>query len=668
MVKDQALEQAAKQEPYVYQLPDNIGSRPAFADNRAIRYGKAVDPGRLTRAIFRRLLWIGLVTAVGLVVGVLVARFVVKQEFTGRSQLLWEPAPGRLSSRDELITLVDSVKVGTNLQEIQRRMKIGGTPEVLASRLDIVLTGMESRLINFSALAPTAEEAAALSNTTVQVFLGQQTDLARQRGEERVRDLKAAHESAKNDLAASRKTYDDFRRENGIIDISTETERLIEEAADLRAKAELKAEQRRNRPTTGGRGVDAAGGALADEIRNVRSQISTGQTAGWTDEHPQMVRLKSRLRELESQRTNAPPPQPVGTPRPRTEPDTQEPDTLEARQATEAEQRLALLSGAAGQASQLLAAVNVAESHVAETLTAVNTATDAARNPKPEFRVISAAIPPTLPSKSLRRPIAIGLPMLFGLLSLIVVLGVELRGLRVYTASEVAYWGKGPVVGSSTWPSGPHTLKALVEELGDLAPRARGTTLVVPIRKDDEMVAEAVAGRLQLFTNAVTATDDDDVADTKIFVDAHDTGKPVGGVYEAQIVDTRITPPPPGAGRGGALSVRSPMEDARLQHFGQAALSQPSSIGPVDPLDIPKFAAWKGPLDGPHLRGAVRMADRVLVVIPSGRLSAPNIAEVRTQLGRDEGIGYLVFDVSPDLAKLGDRAGPVEAFWLARRA
>jgi hypothetical protein len=77
--------------------------------------------------------------------------------------------------------------------------------------------------------------------------------------------------------------------------------------------------------------------------------------------------------------------------------------------------------------------------------------------------------------------------------------------------------------------------------------------------------------------------------------------------------------------------------------------------------------AWNGPLSGPVLRRAARLAHRVLVVVSSGT-SVIDLARVQTRLGRDKGIGYVLINLGEAYVDLEDRVGPVEAFWEGFRA
>jgi hypothetical protein len=73
--------------------------------------------------------------------------------------------------------------------------------------------------------------------------------------------------------------------------------------------------------------------------------------------------------------------------------------------------------------------------------------------------------------------------------------------------------------------------------------------------------------------------------------------------------------------------------------------------------------AWLGANEGPALRRAARMADRVILLLSSGTEAFTNVVDLRTRLGRDKGVGVVLLGLSPELLKLPDRVGDVEGFW-----
>ena len=72
--------------------------------------------------------------------------------------------------------------------------------------------------------------------------------------------------------------------------------------------------------------------------------------------------------------------------------------------------------------------------------------------------------------------------------------------------------------------------------------------------------------------------------------------------------------------------------------------------------------AWNGPLSGPVIRRAARLAHRVMVVVSSG-MSAVELTRLQTRLGRKKGVGYVLVNLDETYVDLEDRVGSVEEFW-----
>lgn len=92
--------------------------------------------------------------------------------------------------------------------------------------------------------------------------------------------------------------------------------------------------------------------------------------------------------------------------------------------------------------------------------------------------------------------------------------------------------------------------------------------------------------------------------------------------------------------------------------------SRPVSRAPDDVRGV--ALAWNGPLVGPVLRRAARLAHRVVVVVSSG-LSVVDLAKVKSRLGREKGVGYVFVDVDDTYIETHDRVGAVEEFWQGER-
>jgi len=117
------------------------------------------------------------------------------------------------------------------------------------------------------------------------------------------------------------------------------------------------------------------------------------------------------------------------------------------------------------------------------------------------------------------------------------------------------------------------------------------------------------------------------------------------------------TPPPSGpypVGRSGAPSVA-------LVRLPPAPATE--AIRVVRPEGHLELEGWNGPLEGQSLRRAARLADRVVILVRSGAVSALGLNGIQQRFGRDRGIGYIVVGVPEELLTLPDRVGDVAAFW-----
>ena len=83
-------------------------------------------------------------------------------------------------------------------------------------------------------------------------------------------------------------------------------------------------------------------------------------------------------------------------------------------------------------------------------------------------------------------------------------------------------------------------------------------------------------------------------------------------------------------------------------------------VGPVGQLQL---EAWDGPFEGQALRRAARLADRVVVLVRSGTVSALRLNQIQHRIGRERGIGYIVVGLPDELHSLPDRVGDVARFW-----
>jgi len=236
--------------------------------------------------------------------------------------------------------------------------------------------------------------------------------------------------------------------------------------------------------------------------------------------------------------------------------------------------------------------------------------------------------------------IFLAIPILSVLLVLAIVLRREFHGLLVGTPTEVAFWGNGPVLAATAWPTDSGGLDELVAGLDDLVPNATGSLLIVGASPNESLAAEELAHRLHsdwFLTGAAASPP------------VHDEPRPAErGPLQ--------TPPPTGP---------YPIGGSRSSSVALAVVpSAPSrdAIRLADRADL-RIEAWDGPQEGQSLRRAARIADRVVVLVHSGATSVLQLHGVQTRVGRQHGIGYIVVGLGDEFRELPDRVGDAAGFW-----
>ncbi len=622
------------------------------------RPGAAVDLRRLVIAVRRQWRWLAFAAVVGAVAGVILAKTVAKRVYSSTAAIVWEPTDPN-ERRDVFNTLVDSIMLPGNVTEVRRRLKMKAPIESIARAVE-VYADQRSNVVTIEATSPKDHGAADLANTVVAVFIDHCLSLDRLRAEEAVNELERNLDITRAALKAARDTYDTFRRDNHVSDVSTETQMAIEAAANLRSQAEaarieseaeaaraqaldLRARQERSMVVVGATEVNPDAARLAD----LRSELIRAR-ATLAPEHPRVLALEAQVQALAAQ---------SGTVRSSTMGVNAQAEMIKsalsastaARQAalqrqeaytryvTEAQDKLSKLSAVEGQAALLLADVNSAAAHVASLDARLNPAKEAVRNARAAFRVLALGQVPKHPESGQGKLYAAGVPSGMVLLTLLVLLGIELRGLRVHTASEAAFWLRSPAIGTTTWPRDPSMLDELLDELADCASASIGNTLVIGATEGDEAAAREIARGLSSRTQSAAS--------------------PVIADEPARAL----------IGPGGEVMIeRTTLPDATAL-MKTASISDSTALRRIDDSQRAAIQAWEGGTSSISKRRASRLSDRVIVVLASNTASAFRVADLPIRLGRDQGLGVLVIGIDPSLAHLPDRIGDVDGFWMSER-
>ena len=320
--------------------------------------------------------------------------------------------------------------------------------------------------------------------------------------------------------------------------------------------------------------------------------------------------------------------------------------------AGEAHQQVESFSDIEGEASALLAEVTVNERLLSDLQQTEASLEDALSHPPSGLVVLDPGAVPEYPVKNRLKIVVFGaIVVLAAIVALLLVLWGEFRGWLVGTPSEVAFWGNGPALGASSWPDDAHGLDELVAGLDDVAPDTRGSVLLVGSSPRDAHHVRDLALRMN----------------QDWYADYPPTPETVGPNVQPMTRGPLQTPPPADVDRPSHPPGPYPITAGGTRSTALVRMPAPPPREPVRLVrrqGLAELAAWEGPHEGQALRRAARLADRVIVVVRSGQVSALQLNGTHHRLGRKDGVGYLVVGLPEKYHSLPDRVGDVAAFWL----
>ena len=650
---------------------DELGGHPDGTESQSTkRPGWPVDLYRVRKALLNGKLWLVGSAVFGLSFGLFWVKIMMGRSYEATAVLKYEgdvqiaglqrpvgyalgPAAEALERESFLRKVRDESGMEISLLSIAR--SIDYKPDFRAGTLHVRVG------------SDTAESAAELTHLVTKVFLDYHSERQARRIEQEIERIAERIEGAEQEAEEARRRYNEFRERHGIADLSTEQQSVVQSAAQLRASSDLARSEIRAReaqvksletqlasiPKTsvvsGGPGPErAAYNRLRQELASARASLSP--------DHPRVQALEQQVTELRSQlRGGGSSDGLVGSNTTYTAVDTQlrnakaELTILRERQkglaemAEKAQRRLDAFSGVEGEASALLAEVEVNEALIGNLRRTEAALEDALEHPPSGFAVLEPGSVPEFPVRNPMKPVIFAaIAGLSVLVALVFILWREFRGLRMQTSAEIAFWGNGPVLGATPWPRDPRGLDELVAGLDDFAPNTKGMLLIVGGAPGDRPLARELARRMS------------------------DDWFPNRPAPEPQVVRS-VVPPAPAPIQTPPPSGPYPVSGARPQ---SAAPSQkPSTSLALRPVQLVRrqqdleLEAWDGPFEGQALRRAARLADRVVVLVRSGAMSALAIQQIPRRIGRAQGIGYLVVALPDELQTLPDRCGKVAEFW-----
>ncbi|MEM8606668.1 MAG: hypothetical protein AAGF92_06160 [Myxococcota bacterium] len=487
------------------------------------RPGLPLEPRRIFRilAAERSIL---LRAFLGVAALALVASFFVPKTYRSGATLLYEGSPvlDDAGSEGDPRPFVQSTMSSTQLGKVRERLAWPVSLNALRTRLEI---GIEDRnAMRVSGSGATPEEAQALTQTVIDVFLERQLVYNAKRLETLKLETERAIARAVERRREAAGRYEAFREQSGKTHLLDDQDRLLARLAELRTSADQAAVEvaaneariaelekaRRELPrqvvasATVGKSVDAPLATARAELASARATLSS--------EHPRVQALKERVRSLEKQRRGAPTERGDQTMISNPARDAVEQDLATTRAALAAaqERETALrvlidsvkaeadaLAPAEGEARDLATGLKVADARLEDLRERATDIQDALVAPSTGFRILS---PPPLPEEATRsgKTITIlwALPILVTLLLALTLIVRELRSLVLESPRELAWWGQGPVLGTSPWPRDEHALETFVDELEDYGVHGAGRTLVVPASEAEREIAVAFAMRL----------------------------------------------------------------------------------------------------------------------------------------------------------------------------
>jgi len=486
--------------------------------------GAVVDPRRLTNGLWRQRGFIAGTSILGMVSGAVIAKAAVAPVFETQSVIECDRCLKPQYGDRELITLQESVKLPQNMEMPRQTLGLNGPFEHIWGNVEVTAS-IESALIHVTARGESGELAAGLANVVVEAFLETRQQVERDKLDSRVRALRIGTEKARAATLEARERYDRFRAENKIADLPAEREAAIQEAARLRsemalARGEEQGERARALALRRASSKEPAMTLLqeiedlpdAKRMTEVKAQL-TAARARFSADHPRVLALNAEMEMLERKLAAANDAVTTGRTvgrNPRW--DMAQLGILEAsagqeaassRQSTyeklaeSAAQAASRLSNIEGRASELLSNVQYAERHASTVELDLSLAQDAARTPSTGLRVLAPARTPTTPVKSIRRIVAFLGPVLGSLLASIGIVLRELRGLRIHTAAELAFWGRGPAVAAAQWPRVLDALDELVEDLGQSIQQSSGKTILLGVSSYEMPYVEALEKGIQ---------------------------------------------------------------------------------------------------------------------------------------------------------------------------
>ncbi|MBN8614725.1 MAG: hypothetical protein J0L92_29260, partial [Deltaproteobacteria bacterium] len=209
------------------------------------RPGRPIEPRRVLAVIGRGRWWLLGAATLGLVLGVVGAKFGIRHTFETNTSIRYEGAEPLDPSvppdiRRELPPLVDALRREVVIEELKRRMDLTPVPNAVIQTRFSQLLDDQAGLLSITATGDSPEDAARFANTLVDVFLEHQVEIRRASISEAMATLDERITAAQEEQSRAQSAYDAFRLAHGVSsELSDDQTAAMAAAADLRARAAL---------------------------------------------------------------------------------------------------------------------------------------------------------------------------------------------------------------------------------------------------------------------------------------------------------------------------------------------------------------------------------------------------------------------------------------------
>ena len=453
-----------------------------------------------------------------------VAWFFVPKTYESHAQLLYEGTPllDRPDAEPTPGAFVDSAMASSRLREIRDRLSWSGSLRTLEEQISVSLEGEAGmRIIG---RAGTSDQAQALAQSMLDVFLDRQAAFNAQRLDRLITQNDVSLQRAQQRREEATAAFEAFQEKSGKPDLIREQAQLSARTAGYRGKADeagvevaaqgARVEELEKAQRDLPRQIVASatkGSPIDSPLAKARSELAAAR-ASLSDNHPTVQALKQRVASLQAQRKgqSAEVGERTLAANPARAAVDQQLATARAQLAAAKEREAALrvllkaakaeadsLAPEEGEARQVIGAVVLADKRLADLTGRGATLRDAALGRHTGFRVLSL---PMVPEQSQRSKthtlLLVMLPIVAVLILALVFIVRRLRSLTAEAPREVAWWGNGPVLGTTVWPRDPDALESFVDELEDHGVYGAGRTLVVPATEAEREIACSFAMRL----------------------------------------------------------------------------------------------------------------------------------------------------------------------------